>query len=110
MDPNWSKNRIKFLEVQICGGEASYPVRRSPRIQLPIPFDTLPRVQLRDVTPLPPPQVEQCGELLGLVVDREGERADVHAEMAVVALLLGLVRLLQSLRTPGVWVYDCAGR
>ncbi|GAQ77806.1 ARC6 homolog [Klebsormidium nitens] len=38
-----------------------------------------------------PKMVEQCGELLGLVVDREGERASVHAEMAVVALLLGLV-------------------
>lgn len=41
-------------------------------------------------------QVEQCGELLGLVVDREGEGANVEEEMAVVALLLGLVSLFSG--------------
>jgi hypothetical protein len=41
-------------------------------------------------------QVEQCGELLGLVVDREGEGANVEEEMAVVALLLGLVKLFSG--------------
>lgn len=48
--------------------------------------------------------MEQGGELLGLVVDREGERASVHAEMAVVALLLGLVRLFDSrVLSVGFW-------